>query len=111
MTYNNRTFRAVANTENGDVSGETLFYYQQETNVVVAIYEGGAIAQGHLMGLVDAAGNLDFYYHHVNTDGQLRAGHCQSTPEVLPSGKIRLHERWRWTSGDGSSGTSVIEEV
>jgi hypothetical protein len=111
MNYNNRTFRAVSNAENGEVTSDTLFYYQQETNVVVAIYEGGRIAQGHLMGLVAPDGSLDFHYHHINTDGQLMAGHCHSTPEVMPNGKLRLHERWQWTTGDGSSGTSVVEEV
>jgi hypothetical protein len=111
MNYNNRTFRAISNSGNGDVSTDTLFYYQQETNVVVAIYEGGAIAQGHLMGLVAPDGSLRFHYHHINTEGQLMAGFCESTPEILPNGKIRLYERWQWTSGDGSAGTSVIEEV
>jgi len=38
-------------------------------------------------------------------------GICTSTPEILPDGKIRLHEKWRWTSGDLSEGESVIEEV
>lgn len=111
MNYNNRTFRAVSNTDNGEVTTDTLFYYQQESNVLVAIYEGGRVAQGHLMGLVDAAGNLTFNYHHIDTEGQLMAGFCQSTPEILPTGKIRLHETWQWTTGDRSSGTSVIEEV
>ena len=111
MNYNNPTFRAISNTDNREVTTETRFYYQQESNVVVAIYEGGRVAQGHLMGLADAAGNLRFNYHHINTDGQLMAGFCQSTPELLPSGKIRLHERWQWTTGDGSAGSSVVEEV
>lgn len=33
------------------------------------------------------------------------------TPEILPDGRIRLHERWQWTNGDGSSGTSIVEEL
>jgi hypothetical protein len=31
--------------------------------------------------------------------------------EVLPDDRVRLHERWRWTSGDCSSGQSVVEEL
>ena len=50
-------------------------------------------------------------YHHVNAAGELMTGVCRSTPELLPDGRVRLHERWQWTSGDGSSGESVIEEV
>jgi hypothetical protein len=50
-------------------------------------------------------------YQHANTAGELMTGVCRSTPELLPDGRIRLHESWRWTCKDGSSGTSVIEEV
>ena len=25
--------------------------------------------------------------------------------------KIRLHENWKWTSGDKSEGNSIIEEI
>jgi hypothetical protein len=49
-------------------------------------------------------------YHQVNYNGELMTGICQSTPEILPNGKIRLHEKWEWTSGDKSKGTSIIEE-
>jgi len=38
-------------------------------------------------------------------------GICKSKPEILPNGKIRLHERWQWTSGDLSLGQSIIEEL
>jgi hypothetical protein len=60
---------------------------------------------------VDAAGRLDMRYGHVGADGALRTGECRSEPERLPDGRLRLHERWRWTSGDGSAGASVVEEI
>jgi hypothetical protein len=50
-------------------------------------------------------------YHPVNDAGELMTGRCRSTPELLPDGRLRLHERWQWTSGDGSEGESVVEEV
>ncbi len=50
-------------------------------------------------------------YQHVNRDGELMTGHCRSTPELLPDGRLRLHESWQWTSGDGSRGESIIEEI
>jgi len=37
-------------------------------------------------------------------------GVCRTTPEQLPDGRLRLHETWHWTSGDGSAGSSVLEE-
>ncbi|MBK8613925.1 MAG: n-acetylglutamate synthase [Flavobacteriales bacterium] len=111
MNYNGRTFRPVSNTENGETSGETLFRYKQVGNILTSEYAGGRIKQGHLIGLVDDAGNIDMRYHQVNDKNELMTGVCRSVPEILANGKIRLHEEWKWTSGDGSQGRSIIEEV
>ncbi|WP_461129621.1 n-acetylglutamate synthase [Spirosoma aerophilum] len=109
--YNNKTFRSVTNTANGEVSSETLFHYHQENTVVWAEYAGGGIVKGFLIAVVQPDNGLDMRYEHVNTQGELMTGRCFSTPELLPDGRIRLHEQWQWTSGDGSSGTSIIEEI
>lgn len=109
--YHNKRFRPVSNTENGETSEATVFEYRQQGAVVTADYRGGRIVAGHLIGLVDDRGCIDMRYHQVNDRGELMTGICRSTPEVLPDGRIRLHERWKWTSGDGSEGTSVIEEL
>jgi hypothetical protein len=50
-------------------------------------------------------------YHHVNDQGVLQTGICKSIPEILPDGRIRMQETWQWTSGDGSSGESILEEI
>jgi len=111
LNYHNKKFRPVLNTDNGETSAETIFHYQQEGNVLTSDYAGGKIKRGHLIGLVDEAGNIDMRYHQVNEAGELMTGVCQSRPEIMPNGKIRLHETWRWTSGDGSTGSSIIEEI
>lgn len=111
MNYHNKKFRPVQNTENGETSAETIFHYKQEGNILTSEYAGGKIVKGHLIGLVDEAGAIDMRYHQVNDQGELMTGTCQSKPEVLPNGKIRLHETWRWTSGDESAGSSIIEEI
>lgn len=111
IDYNNRRFRSVSNSANGEVSGETLFHYHQEGNVAWAEYRGGAIILGNLIARVYEDGSLEFSYQHLNTDGQLMTGKCVSTPEILTDGRIRLHEKWQWTSGDHSSGESIIEEL
>lgn len=110
MNYQGKTFKSVSNTPNGEVSGETIFHYFQSGNTVTANYSGGGVEKGHLIALVDENGVLDMRYHHVNTQGKLQTGICHSVPEYLPDGRIRLHETWQWTSGDCSSGNSIIEE-
>jgi hypothetical protein len=78
---------------------------------VWATYHGGGIAFGMLIAKADAAGGLDMRYQHLNAAGELMTGLCRSTPEVLPDGRLRLREAWQWTSGDGSRGESMIEEL
>lgn len=109
--YNNKIFRSVANSANGEVGSNTFFEYTQSGNIVTGIYYGGNIIKGSLIALVDAAGVLDMRYQHINTQQQLMTGTCITTPEILCNGKMRLHEQWQWTCGDKSTGTSVIEEV
>jgi hypothetical protein len=109
--YHQRRFRSVRNAANGEVGAETLFHYQQNGDLVWAEYRGGAIVFGTLIAKVDAQGCLDMRYQHLNADGQLMTGRCYSTPELLPDGRLRLHEQWQWTSGDGSAGQSIVEEI
>jgi hypothetical protein len=111
IDYNDRRFRPVQNTANGETSAETMFHYKQVGNVLTSSYSGGRIRSGHLIALVDDEGRIDMRYHQVNDLGELMTGVCRSIPEVMPNGKIRLHETWQWTSGDGSQGSSLLEEI
>lgn len=111
INYHNRKFRPVQNSENGETSAQTEFHYLQKGNVITGTYNGGNIVLGNLIAVVDENGALNMRYQQVNKQGELMTGICQSTPEILPNGKIRLHEKWQWTSGDKSSGESIIEEV
>ncbi|MCT4580660.1 MAG: n-acetylglutamate synthase [Flavobacteriales bacterium] len=111
MNYNNKVFKPVTNSENGETSSETRFYYQQSENILTAEYSGGMIKKGHLIGLVGPDGVIDMRYHQINQQGELMTGTCHSIPEVLSNGKIRLHETWQWTSGDYSKGKSIVEEL
>ncbi len=110
INYDGKYFRPVSNTENGETSGDTLFKYRQEGNILTAEYAGGKIKYGHLIGLVDENGNIDMRYHQINDHGVIMTGLCKSTPEFMTNGKIRLHETWEWTCGDKSKGQSIIEE-
>lgn len=111
MNYNNKRFRPISNSENGETSEETIFHYVQNGNVLSSTYAGGKIKTGHLLGIVDEHGKIDMRYHQINTDGVLMTGTCSSVPELMENGKIRLHESWKWTSGDFSEGKSIIEEI
>lgn len=111
INYDGRRFRVSGSTDNSETSAETVFVYRQSGRIVTAEYAGGRIIRGHLIGLVDDDGGIDMRYHQVNERMELMTGRCRSTPELLPDGKVRLHEDWQWTSGDGSAGQSMIEEI
>lgn len=111
INYNDRSFRPVQNSENGETTSETIFKYKQRGRILTSEYRGGKIQEGHLIGLVDEDGQIEMRYHQVNDKGELMTGICFSIPETMENGKIRLHETWEWTSGSKSKGKSILEEL
>lgn len=111
MQYGGRLFRPVKSSDTSQTSAETIFKYEQTGELVTATYSGGDIRFGQLIGRVDTAGILHMRYQHMDRKGWLMTGTCETTPELLPSGKLRLHEVWQWTCGDKAKGTSVLEEI
>ncbi|MEH7014300.1 n-acetylglutamate synthase [Neobacillus niacini] len=111
INYNGRKFVSIENTENGEVSSQTLFEYKQEGHIISSTYSGGEIVQGTLIGIVKEDGTLEFRYNHVNSKDEIRGGKCISTPKILPDRRIRLYENWQWLDDEATEGSSIIEEV
>ena len=111
INYDDKKFASIENSETGEVSGETVFHYRQKGDLVWAEYAGGAIVFGTLIAKVLENDWLEMRYQHLNKSGDLMTGRCFSTPEILSDGRIRLFEKWQWTSGDLSAGESIIEEL
>ncbi|AQY52082.1 n-acetylglutamate synthase [Listeria weihenstephanensis] len=111
VDYQGKKFVVVENSENGEVSTETVFHYFQDGDVISGTYEGGEIERGTLIGVVNRDGSLDFRYNHVSIHKKIRSGTCHSTPENLPNGKLRMHEKWQWNGLERDSGTSIVEEI
>lgn len=111
INYDNRKFKPAINSDNGEVDEEMVFHYKQTGNIVTSEYSGANIIKGHLIALVGDDGSLDMRYHQVNLKYELMTGTCKSLPEIMPNGKVRLHETWQWTSGDFTEGSSILEEL
>lgn len=111
INYHDKIFVPLHNSENGEVDLEMKFHYQQQGNIVTCTYSGANIRSGHLIALVDDFGVLDMRYHQINLKGEITTGKCRSVPEQLPDGKVRMHEKWQWTSGDLSAGESLLQEI
>lgn len=86
----------------------TVATWSQDGDLVWADVTGPDLPVGRLVGSVRPDGVLDVAYAFVTPAGPV-AGQCESTPEVLADGRIRLTERWRRV--DGSSGVSYAEEL
>ena len=109
INLNNKSFRAQSNSDNGQVSGATVFHYYQKDDTIWANYQGGEILMGSIIGTING-NELDFVYHHLSKDKILMTGKCNTSISISPEGKYVLHENWQWTSGDLSEGTSVLVE-
>lgn len=111
INYNGKKFIPVINSDNGEISSDTIFIYNQKGDIVTSEYSGNNIQKGHLIGIVNKYGEIDMRYHQVNNHGNLMTGICKSKPYIMKNGKIRLHEKWKWTSGDKTVGESILEEI
>ena len=111
LNYDGRKFISKQNSENGEVSSDTVFHYHQQGNLVWPEYSGGSVRYGSLVALVDNDGCLEFRYQHINGNNEFMTGICFSKPEILPNGKLKVYEEWQWTCKDHSRGTSIIEEI
>ena len=106
-----KIFKALSNSDNGEVGDDTLFYYSQTDNIISANYYGGDILKGHLIGKQLESGEFDFVYHHINTKNELKIGKCLSKAKKLDDGRLKLYEKWQWLCDDMSGGTSELIEV
>lgn len=111
INYNDKRFKAVYNSNNGNVTPDTMFHYKQAGDIVTCTYDGRSVMKGHLIAIVRSDGSLDMRYHHIKRNGEIVIGICRSTPEVMENGKLRLREKWKWVSWDLSEGDCILEEL
>ena len=105
------TFIALENSQNGEVSSETVFHYSEKKSIISASYSGGKIIQGSILGKRISDTEIEFNYQHITDDLSLKAGHCQSTISE-ENNRLILNEVWQWFTDDKSHGASkLIEKV
>jgi len=109
VSVDGRVFKPVSNDPDGDVGGETYFWFEQTDDLIHARYHGGSVRLGHLVGH-HLGDTLDFRYTHATTGGETATGRSVDRIERLDDGRLRLHEEWEWDS-KASSGSSVLEEL
>jgi hypothetical protein len=111
LSLHNRRFVLEENAAGADCQPGMAFDYRQEGSRVWALYGGGEVSFGALVARVRHDGRLDARYQHATTSGEIRTGQCETHPERLEDGRIRLHEEWRWLSGAEGAGRSRLVEA
>ena len=111
INLNNKTFTPFVNSENGEITHKTSFYYKQKDHIIWAEYNGGNIVKGSLLGNTTNEHEFEFCYQHLSTGGDIKTGRYKTTISILESGKIKLSEHWQWFTGDQSKGYSELVEI
>ena len=100
----------IKTSPNGVVNELTIFTFSQNGNLVSAIYSGGKISKGYLVGTIDN-GKLSFCYCQLQTDGKMDNGHSQCDIVMNEHGKIMLTEHFTWSSKKDETGTNIFMEL
>jgi hypothetical protein len=106
IDYDGRRFRAE-----GKGPGAAVTTYRQDGDLLWAELSGSGVRRGALTGRCAGDGSLEFAYTMVLDDGRVISGRCESTPELLGDGRVRLHERWERFAPHADTGAAVLEEV
>jgi hypothetical protein len=89
------------------------FRYSQTGDLVQATYAGGRVRLGYRVG-IRRGNHLEFRWAEVLESGEARGGRTDARLDVLPDGRLRLHEIWvvREPGGRGrrAEGIDVAEE-
>jgi hypothetical protein len=110
FNFNNKRFALLENSENGQVSLETIFEYQQDNNLVTADYYGGSIKYGKIIADLQDD-ELYMLYQCLTTDKQLKAGKAKAKISLTKSGKIKLSLNWEWLTNGNEKGNSEYLEI
>ena len=109
ISLDGRTLVGVANDEDGEVSGDTKFRFEQTGNRLSARYSGGPIVEGHLVGTIEGT-QWEIRYVQLNESGESASGHSVGEVALLEDGRVRVEDAWEWESKPGA-GESVLEEI
>ncbi len=82
---------------------------EDREGTITATYAGGSVLAGSLAGRRDGA-DLSFGFTQVERNGVVTSGRAEARLELLPDGRLRVHESWTVDPG-GWTGTSVLEEL
>ena len=67
------------------------------------------IVDGHLVSTFDGR-EWDIRYSQISSEHETASGHSVGTVKPLDDGRVRVEDKWKWESQDGS-GESILKQV
>ncbi len=110
FNFNHKNFALLQNSANGKVTGETVFKYKQNGDLVTADYSGGTIKYGKIIAILKGD-ELEMIYQCVTTDNQLKAGKAIAKITLTDDGNMKLSLNWEWLADGNEKGKSEYIEV
>lgn len=110
ISFNNKKFSLIENSENGKVNTDTIFEYKQDGDLVTANYYGGTIRYGKIIAYLENE-QLNMLYQCLTMDNELKAGKAIAQISLTATNKIKLTLNWEWLNDQNKKGVSEYIEI
>jgi hypothetical protein len=111
INLDGKRFTLVSNSAGNAVPGETIFTFEHAELAVRAVYSGGGVKLGAIIGQFDEHDSLVVLFQQVTSTGKLCGGEGSIKIETRPDGKLRFIDDWRFTTNGEGGGQAVWEEL
>lgn len=111
LSLHNRNFIPVENTAAGVVDDRTEFKFSQDGTSFNAVYSGGNVKRGHIIGRFIEPELGEMLYHCETQEGILKAGRADAVFSLDENDLLTMSLDWEWVSGADGSGTSKYIEL
>jgi hypothetical protein len=115
MNLAGKAFRAVTNSANGSLNGETVMHFLSDDGanegIVTGHYAGGTIRAGQVLARRINDSELEMLYQGATTAGAIQSGKARAVFTTGEDGKRRMSLQWQWFTGDQSAGHSEWVEL
>jgi hypothetical protein len=110
MILNNVKMNAIETAPNGVVNHLTIFNFSEDGRIVSAIYSGGLISRGYLVGAIEG-NKLSFSFCQIDNSDSHHSGRSICDISFNTEGKLRLTEHFVWDSNDLKAGVNILQEL
>ena len=110
INFDNKKFKLLENSKNGEADSETIFEYTQKEDVVTANYHGGAIRTGNIIARLEGR-HLNMIYQCLTVDNELKSGKATADITFTENNKMKLLLHWEWLQTSGHNGKSEYIEI